>query len=179
MTVPRMRFLVLSLFALSALTLTSCSSNNDGKIVGRWKIVESSNMTEEVETLNKAKIYKYFEFTADGKVTTGAASDDFQLFNKLAEGLKPVVGKYSLGSGNTVTLSDFTKPDGTVAVEGVNKAKPEIIIVGDSMTIRDRDGSVQKLVRIPNTKPTLPEPKPLLTPPTLTKKVDDTLPQTP
>ncbi|VTR96799.1 unnamed protein product [Gemmata massiliana] len=92
------------LFALVtglALFATGCSSNNKDKIVGKWEAA-GGILT--------------FEFTADGQF--------------IASGAMSIKGKYSLGAGDNVTLSDLNPP-----LDGKSKSKEKITINGDSMTI--------------------------------------------
>jgi len=101
------RPLVLIVGAL-ALCLASCSSNNKGKIEGKWK------STTEIEKIPAGNAFA--EFKADGTLTITAGTDVI------------LTAKYKLGTGDFVSLSDVAaggKPD--------KSGKVKITISGDSM----------------------------------------------
>ncbi len=194
MTTTRLRIPMLLLISATALTLSSCSSNNESKIVGKWKLVESSK-PEEIKQMSDVGMYLYFEFRADNTFDMGIGSDKPGMLDLIKMTGKPVVypGKYKLGSGDTVNFSEFKGPDGK-GFDGKDKARSNITIEGDNMTIKDADGKTMKLVKVsattptgnttpttkvepkPKTPATKTEPKPKVEP--MPKKIDDMPPKT-
>ncbi len=75
------RSAALALIAVLALVATGCSSNNKGKIVGKWASPNGP----------------VFEFTADGRFVVTAPG-----------GVQIASARYSLGAGDNVTLSDLS-----------------------------------------------------------------------
>jgi hypothetical protein len=106
-------------FAVLALFAAGCSSNNKGKIVGKWQ----------------AKgVPLVFEFTADGK------------FSATALGSTITQGRYSLGAGDTVNLSDLSP-----ALEGKTRSREKITINGDTMTVAGNKSADMTFTRMGST----------------------------
>ena len=102
--VPVSRAFALSLVAAFALFAAGCESNNKGKIVGKWQATGAVPLV--------------FEFTADGRFIASAA------------GIELTKGKYSLGMGDTVNLTELSPP-----MEGKTKGREKITITGDTMNV--------------------------------------------
>lgn len=128
--------------AVIALAFTGCSSNNTGKIVGKWKMVSGSS--SELETLKKMGLTMAWEFKADGTFATSVVSlnDDKGGGTGLADTSKMPRGKYNLGFGNTVNFTDDT------ATGKDKRMTTNITIDGDNMTMKDPDGTTMQLVRV-------------------------------
>ena len=116
-----------------ALSLASCSSNNKGKIVGKWK---ATSATDGAGGAAADMLNLVMEFTADGNaVMTMSAGGK-------AETL--LTAKYTLGTGDWVTLTAITP-----AKDGKAKSKDKIKISGDTMTIEgDGKGNVMTFTRM-------------------------------
>ena len=99
-----------------ALSLASCSSQNKGKIVGKWRAVAAPNSPPAAET-------PQVEFTADSRVVFSAIAPD-------GSGTEKTKGKYSLGAGELVTLTNLEPSMG-----GNATARCKITIADDSLTI--------------------------------------------
>lgn len=96
----------LALVAALALFATGCKSNNEGKIVGKWAGTNGV----------------VFEFTADGQF--------------LVNGGQTARARYSLGTGDNVTLTNLSPP----TKEGATRSRERISITGDTMTIASSRG---------------------------------------
>ncbi len=115
--VPVSRTFVFALLAGFALLAAGCESKNKGKIVGKWRVTNG-----DVPANLGPDAGMFFEFTADGTFRAYAA-----LGGQTIERTK---GKYSLGTGDTVNLSDLSP-----ALDGKTKSREKITINGDNMTI--------------------------------------------
>lgn len=113
-TVRKVAFIA---FAVVALFATGCNSNNKGKIVGKWQA--------------KGAIPLVFEFTADGQ------------FVATALGTTVTKGRYSLGSGDTVNLSDLSP-----ALEGKTRSREKITITGDTMVVAGNKSADMTFTRV-------------------------------
>jgi hypothetical protein len=134
---PFPRPLALAVCAL-ALCLASCSSSNKGKIVGKWKTVAMPDTAKQGIPAG-ATVDMYFEFTADGRfIVTGEVS-----FAGMKQTKEVATGKYSLGMGSTVTISDITPP-----LDGKSKSREKIVINGDTMTLDTEKGEKITLTRV-------------------------------
>jgi hypothetical protein len=153
------RLFVIVLAGLSV-SFAGCSSNNKGKIVGKWKFVSSSDNNKEsqknIDQMKEMGAYLYFEFKADNTLVVGLDADKpemIQFIKAMVPNNKVTwTGKYKLQSGNKVEIHDM-EPDAKQFIKG-DKARSEIIIDGDNMTIKDPDGSSAQLVRIKDAAPT-------------------------
>jgi hypothetical protein len=134
---------------------TACSSNNKGKIEGKWKLVSTSSSSKDAaekdkEALQKMGIFLYFEFQPGGVLGFGLDSEKPETIDAL-KALSPnqktsFSGKYVLGSGNRVTI-EVTDPDAKKVMKS-DKGQSEVTIDGDDMTMKDPDGTIMKLVRL-------------------------------
>jgi uncharacterized protein (TIGR03066 family) len=115
-----------------ALCVTACSSNNKGKIVGKWK----ANVVEKPGEAMPKGAEVVFEFTEDGRFTISVELGGQSL-------LKAASGKYALGFGDTVTLTELSPP-----VDGKTQSRERISINGDTMTIDSEKGQKQTLTRM-------------------------------
>jgi hypothetical protein len=70
-----------------------------------------------------------FEFTADGRF--------------LATGVNTITGKYSLGAGDNVTLSELNPP-----LSGKTRSREKITINGDTMTVAGTGGKSMTFTRM-------------------------------
>ena len=98
----------------AALLSAGCESNNKGKIVGKWS-AEGGLLV--------------FEFTSDGRF--------------IASGAVSVTGKYSLGAGDTVNLSNLSPP-----LDGKTRSREKITITGDSMSVAGGSGKSTTFTRM-------------------------------
>lgn len=119
-----------------ALLCSSCKSNNEGKIVGKWK---ATSLGAEAGIPPGADVSVIFEFTADKKFTITANVNAFGR----SESKVVASGNYSLGSGDWVNLTDVNPP-----LDGKTKSREKITISGDSMTFEDDKGKKQTLTRV-------------------------------
>jgi uncharacterized protein (TIGR03066 family) len=108
------RLVLLTGFVL--LSLSGCSSNNTGKIVGTWELTGG----------RPPGAREIWEFTAAGKVSVQMS---------IGARNKSLTGTYSLGSGDTVQLH-FTE-----AVGGSKHHAQSMQIKGDELTMSDLDGT--------------------------------------
>ncbi len=138
-------FLVL---ASATLFATGCSSNNKGKIEGKWKLVSAPGLDPSIKVLEMGKAYIYFEFKPDGTVESGPAIEGDEKNEELLKAGESTkkTGNYKLKAGNKV---EFTGPEdkggGFFGKSG--KEYFEVAIDGDTMTITGSDGNM-KLVRV-------------------------------
>ena len=137
--------------AVIAVSFASCS-NNKGKIEGKWKVTNASK-NNEFSKMKEMGITLYFEFKADGTCGMGLMADPNQ---PGAEGMLKIImadpsytaqfgntnGKYSLGSGDKITISGFKTPS------GVDKTQTNMKITGDAATMTDPDGTTMSLERV-------------------------------
>jgi hypothetical protein len=105
------------------MTVPACTSNNKGKIVGKWRSLDGQIPHGGTMTL---------EFTADGKVTIEASGVVS----------KRITGKYSLGMSDFVTFSDLSEP-----VAGRRTHGETVRINGSTLTMRDFDGTTLNFSR--------------------------------
>ena len=99
------------------LAVPACS-NNKGKIVGRWESVPGGVLPPGISMS--------LEFTQDGRFTMGVNAPGVN---------KTITGKYSLGFGDSVTLSGLSEP-----LAGRSTHTEKITIVGSQLTMTDSDG---------------------------------------
>lgn len=135
------RFAPVLFVACAALFLTGCSSNNKGKIVGKWK---STNLPDtagkDKETLKLAEeVALIFEFTEGGKMT-GTAS--ITMFGQ-TQTKQVMSADYSLGSGDWVFFSNIQSDK-----SGLKKSRDKIVINGDTMTIDTEKGEKLTFARM-------------------------------
>jgi hypothetical protein len=140
---PGVRKLSLVLIASLVLLAAGCSSNNKGKIVGRWKATSFPGLSsQDAATLNQlgeGNVYVILEFTADGKMVGTATIKAFgQTINK-----EVMHADYSLGYGDWVHTSNMSPP----LKNGMTKGKDKVVITGDTMTIDMESGDKLTLTR--------------------------------
>lgn len=148
----------LAIVALAGLALFAlgCSSNNKGKIEGRWKVTalpeKMKGDKDALEDMKKAGVYMYMEFTPDGRVTIGFdGNKDFLEQIKAQEGQTSWDAKYKLLPGDNVEFYDLPKNAGTGAGlfgSTSDRAKAIITINGNEMKWTDQDGTAT-LTKIP------------------------------
>jgi uncharacterized protein (TIGR03066 family) len=111
-----MRRLGLVVAGCVLLSLPGCSSNNTGKIVGKWELTGG----------RPPGASEIWEFTADGKVSV-----------KMSIGVrnKSLNGTYTLGSGDTVELH-FDEVFG-----GSNHHSQTMQIKGDELTMSETNNT--------------------------------------
>jgi hypothetical protein len=132
-------------------------SDNKGKILGKWKILEAPGFDADLaKALEAQKIYAYIEFTAKGACTIGVTSDDPDVKKTInAAGEKTAIGcKYKLLAGDGLEMYDLPKElaDANPFGGKGDRAKTKVKIDGDKMTMTDDDGKTGKLVRIKEPK---------------------------
>jgi len=127
---------------LFALLFTGCGSNNTGKIVGKWRVDSSTAKPEEFNKLKAIGVAMAFEFNADGTFSMLAVPLNDSPIAKVAADAataemkkKNASGKYSLGMGASVRMSDLG--------DGGKESTVTVTIDGDSMTFRDGSGTMQ------------------------------------
>ncbi len=103
------------LVACLLLVVPACMSKNKGKILGKW---ESTSAPPGVSMT--------LEFMADGRFSMGLVGPMVA---------KTITGKYSLGFGDAVTLSNLSEP-----ISGSTTHRETITIVGSQLTMKDSDG---------------------------------------
>jgi hypothetical protein len=150
----------LAVVALAGLALLAvgCSSNNKGKIEGKWKFVSLPEKAADkggLAELTKAGFYIYIEFQADGGATFGIGSDKKEADrNKEEEANQQTAWKlkYKLLPGDAVEFYDTPKELQTGTGGGLfgskGRAKVTVAINGTEMKITDDDGTAT-LTRIP------------------------------
>lgn len=122
------RLTVLGSLALALVFLVGCKSGNKDKIVGTWESTAPIPPGTDKDLGLKCTI----EFTADGEFTIYESSPSTP-----REALNS--GKYSLGDGDTVLLTDITpsKRDGRTS------STESISINGDALTMKfDKSSSM-------------------------------------
>jgi hypothetical protein len=110
------------------LLAVSACSNNKGKIVGKWQCIDAGGVVPP-------GIDMKVEFTADGKFIMTLSGMGMS---------QSITAKYSLGMGDTVTFSDFS----VAMPNGEKRARDDIKINGNDMTMKEPDGRVMKFKRI-------------------------------
>lgn len=112
----------------AALAATGCSSNNTGKIVGKWK---ATNLDTPMPLPGGAEVAVVFEFTADNKFSAYGLATIAGNTKRFDQGS----GTYRLGMGDTVYLENLNPPQ-----NGKAKSRESVSINGDTMTIRGESG---------------------------------------
>jgi hypothetical protein len=137
-----------------ALLCNACSSNNKGKIEGKWKIVSGPGFdANTAKQLDIIKMYVYIEFKSDNTLTIGADTTDQNFKKQVAEAAKSFSKgcKYRLKSGDIVEFYDIPKEMQEKGNGGLfgnkDRARPRIRIDGDNMTMTDDSGQMN-LVRL-------------------------------
>lgn len=109
---------------LLAACLAGCKSENEGKIVGKWRV--NSAVSDVKRPPLGTTVHIDYEFTADNRVecvstvTVGGQTERTTIFT----------AKYKLGPGNSVNLMDISPP-----IDGMTSSTERINITGDHMSI--------------------------------------------
>ncbi len=111
-----MRVSRLAAVALVLLAVPACSSNR-GKIVGKWEYTGGNSPSLPPGT------HMLLEFAADGTFTWAINSGLVS---------KTISGKYKLGLGDHVTLSDLSPP-----LANRTEHTEKVTIRGDQLTLKD------------------------------------------
>ena len=119
-----------------ALVAAGCSSNNTGKIVGRWRAdiadvpIGPDGPTDVV-----------WEFTEDGTFTV----------SRVISGREPPItervasGRYMLGLNDNVSFTNLDPP-----LEGKSRSSERVVVNGDTMTVGGRGKDrTYKFTRLP------------------------------
>lgn len=130
---PALRKVALLVVCGVALVATACSSNNKGKIEGKWKATSIPDMPAGVPA---GAVQMVMEFTADGKMVM-----NMELLGTKQEVMS---ADYSLGSGDWVFFTNM-KP---TPKDGKTKSKDKITITGDNLTIDDEKGKTMSFTRV-------------------------------
>lgn len=152
MRLPARPIALVAVFGL-ALLCTACSSNNKGKIEGKWKFVSAPGLDEGMlKKLEADKIHLYIEFTPGGTVSIGAASPDPEVQKRIDENQEKVTisCKYKLQSGDGVEFYDLPKEmreQGGGLFGNKDRARTSITVDGDTMTMTDDHGKTGKFAR--------------------------------
>ena len=119
------------------------SSNNKGKIVGKWKISGGAGIKEEeLKMMEAFKVTLVMEFKEDGTVRMGLeAPPEMQKMLEKGDGKSSASFKYKLLSGDTVEFYDIPKDmqdkEGGGLFGKKDRGKATVKIEGDNMTITD------------------------------------------
>ena len=110
MTADRFRLPVVVAVCGLALLLAGCSSNNKGKIEGKWKVVSMPKTDADLEKVLAMGVAMVVEFRADNTLHFSfvAEKPEAEAMAKLLTsqpGAQKMSGQYSLGSGDTVNFS--------------------------------------------------------------------------
>jgi hypothetical protein len=152
----KIAFGLLAAFALLA-TGTGCgSSNNKGKITGKWKITGGTDMKpDDMKMMEAFKLVPYMEFKDDGTVSFGVDTTDPDMKKLMEKGGEKTAFsfKYKLGSGDDVELYDLPKDlqdkkGGGSPWGKKDRAKCSVKIEGDNMTIIDDEKKDLKLTKM-------------------------------
>ena len=136
-------FALLAVFALSA---TGCgTSNNKGKIVGKWRM-ENLNGAPEKD-MAEFKLVVFIQFNEDGTARIAAESADPRIQKALAADTKTAQSfRYKLLAGDMVEMYELPK-DMQAGGGGLfgkkDRAKVKIQINGDRMTMIDDNTNLQ------------------------------------
>jgi hypothetical protein len=159
----RPRTLALAALTGFALLAAGCSSNNKGKVEGRWKFVTFPESTEAqgkgkafLAALNERGAYFMLEFRPDGTMTLGVGSGKPEVLDQLkavaAENGQKLTGeaKFKLLPGDGVEFYDLPAEfRGEGSPFGSQKqVKVQIKITGNEMTLVASDGTAT-LTRLP------------------------------
>jgi len=146
------RSLLLFVVGGIALICTACGSNNQGKIVGKWKIVSATGEGDAgFKQWEKAKVALVFEFKEDNTASMNIESTEEKPRGGKQESTPVFTFKYKLMNGDIVELYDLPKEmqgkGGGGLFGSKEKAREKIKISGDNMTIFE-DKTTMNLVRM-------------------------------
>jgi hypothetical protein len=141
-----------------AMLCTACgASNNKGKIEGKWKMVSGPGFDEQAKMFEMLKAYFYFDFKPEGTLALGLEMSDPEM-KKMFEGKvgaekTSFTCKYKLLKGDAIEIYDLPKEmqkEGGGGLFGRNKdkARTNVKINGDNMTMTDEDGKSFQLSRV-------------------------------
>jgi hypothetical protein len=141
-----------SFFAATlAFGVCSCSSSNEGKIVGHWEAVSGPMVDKFKATLPKAddpkaRVSAMIQFKAEGDFAMGWRVTNFYV---------PFMsGKYKLGQGNLVELYELKINQNAGELASQPNLNVKVAIEGDSMTFTDSSGETKfQRMSIPPAKP--------------------------
>jgi hypothetical protein len=121
---------VTAALALLAVALPGCLSNNDdGKLVGKWKVVNPLGRSPQKGS------EEFWEFKPDGTF----------ILTVIAAGNEEVVnGTYRLGWGDTVYIENL---DGSQRYAGKTLCR-DLVVKGDSVTLTAPGGARGSLKRV-------------------------------
>lgn len=133
--------------------VAGCSSNNKGKIEGRWKFVSVPGVDEKmVQQLAAEKVYLFVDFSPNGTMTLGAASEDKDVQQRLNQSGEKVTMscKYKLLSGDDVEFYDLPKEmqEKGGLFGSKDRARTKVKVTGDTMTMTDPDGKSGSFARM-------------------------------
>jgi hypothetical protein len=130
-----------SLFAASlAFGICSCSSSNEGKIVGHWEAVSGPMVDKFKATLPKAddpkaRVSAMVQFKAEG---------DFAMGWRVTNLYVPFMsGKYKLGPGSVVELTELKINQNAGELASQPNLTVKVAIDGDAMTFTDSSGDTK------------------------------------
>lgn len=133
---PVSRRIAFGLFA-TALVAAGCSSNNTGKIVGKWK---ASIAELGLHAPPNVQGYGVLEFTADNKyILTAHIDQGGGMQTRTAQ-----TATYKLGWGDTVNLTDISPP----LPDKKTRSRETIKIDGDRMTVTMKEGKTATFTRM-------------------------------
>lgn len=130
--------------------LIGCGSNNEGKILGKWKILQSKGFDENTKNkMDMMKAFTFVEFKPDSTMSMGIHFADSNKENPFVQMLNKAFDfslKYKLLSGNRVEFYDA--PPGKDLFKGKERAQATITIDGNKMKWVDSDGTAMTLEKI-------------------------------
>jgi hypothetical protein len=144
------------LVVASALAVGCGKSNNEGKIVGKWRYdTVPYGDAKQAETFKQTGAYFYLEFQAGGVLLLGIDSDQPGLMERLPNAQlarTPRATTYKLLPLNSVEIAESRDPTGKVLWKA---GRVELVIDGDTMRYMEPDGVARTLTRMkdpPTTK---------------------------
>jgi len=140
------RPLVLSLLFGATLFAAGCGkSSNEGKIVGKWKLLSAPGLDESQMKMAEALGMSFvFDFKPDGTLVAGLEAKDAELAKMIEKGGEKTsqTGKYKLLSGDDVEFSGMGGGKGGGGLFGKTEtSRLKIKIDGDNMTMTGSDGT--------------------------------------
>jgi len=147
----------LAVLAAAALFAAGCGkSNNEGKIVGKWRLGELPAGVPGAAEMKQAEamgMYLYFDFRDDKtfEMGVGANNPGMEQLLKAQGASVSMVGKYKLLSGDGVEFHDLPKEmqeKGGMFGRNKDRARTNVTINGDTMTWTDADGKSMNLTRV-------------------------------
>jgi len=133
------RRMFVSLFAIAlAFVLCSCCSNNEGKIVGIWEATEGELLEKFKATLPKSSdpkeiVSAVFVFKAEGDFTFG--------YRVGGNYVSIMTGKYNLGSGDSVELTDVKVTKANAESAGLSTMTVKAVVDNTTMALTDKAGT--------------------------------------